>query len=381
MKLKTVSFALSGLLLIGGLAWHHTHRAAARHNAAPATPGQRVQTQPIRVRDVPVLIDALGTVTPLHTVVVRAQVSGTLRALHFTEGQAVHQGDVLATLDDRALQAQVLAQQGATRRDEALLSNARADLARDQALLRVGTVTQQQVDTQQALVHQYEGTLLSDHGSLQNLQVQLGYTRVVAPISGVAGLRAVDSGNLVQPGDTAGIVTLTSTQPTSVKFAIPEDDLDRVLSARHAAPLRVQAWTRDNSTLLASGQLDAIDNRVDASTGTVMLRAGFANTQNHLFPAQFVNVRLQINTLEHALLVPTRAIQHGAQGDYLYVAKDGKAWQHRLLPGPVDGDDTVLQEVAGTPPAQRLSAQDQVITDGADTLDQGSVIQTGKPHA
>lgn len=291
-----------------------------RHSLVVSAPDgtHTVTTRLVQRRDVPVWLEALGTVTPLNTVVVRAQVSGTLTGLHFAEAQTVRAGDVLATIDDRALQAQVNAAEGSLGRDQALLENARRDLARDRQLLAIGSVNQQQFDTQEALVRQYEGTFRADKGTLDNLVVQWGFTKVRSPIDGRTGLRAVDVGNYVQPGDSSGIVTLTSISPTSVKFAVPEDDLSRILSAHDRAgdeALSVLAYDRAGTALLARGKIDAVDNQVDLNTGTVMMRALFDDSAHRLYPNQFVNVRLQLDTLRGAQVVPTRAIQHGSQGD------------------------------------------------------------------
>lgn len=356
-------------LVIAGR-WHR------RQSGVAVDQPRKVGVVPVGVKDVPVYVEAPGTVTPMQTVVVHTQVSGTLTAIRFHEGQHVKAGDILATIDDRAFKAQVMAATGTLQRDQALLDNAHADLERDRALVKIGSVTRQQLDTQAALVKQYEGAVKADTGSLGNLQVQLGYTRVLAPIDGVAGLRAVDAGNLVQPTDANGIVTLTSLAPTSVKFAVPEDDLSRVLAAeqesRSGQPLSVDAFDRSSHTVLARGWLDAIDSLIDVSTGTVMMRAIFDDPGHRLFPNQFVNVRLQLYTLHQVEVVPTRAIQHGTRGDYVYIEQAGKAVRKTIVAGPTAGDDTVvLDQARGTSP---LPSKAVVISDGADALDDGVAV-------
>ena len=356
--------------------WHRRQVASAPDSARAVT------AQPVRRRDVPVWLQALGTVTPLNTVIVRAQVAGTLTGVHFREAQIVHVGDVLATIDDRSLQAQVTSAAGSLERDQALLANARRDLERDHALIGIGSLNQQQLDTQIALVRQYQGTVKADQGSLDNLRVQLGFTQVRAPIDGRAGLRAVDAGNYVQPSDSAGIVTLTSLSPTSVKFAVSEDDLASILAMREQngdAPLVVQAYDRAGTTLLETGTLDAINNQVDTSTGTVMMRAIFDDVTHRLYPNQFVNVRLQLKTLRNAQVVPTRAIQHGSQGDYVYIDEQGKAAVRGVRVGPSDGDDSVVLPYQGA--ASALHDNDVVVVEGADSIDAGVRVKPATTRA
>ena len=226
-----------------------------------------MRTTAIAVRDVPVFLNAVGTVTPSTTVIVRAQVQGTLASINFREGQVVARGDLLATIDDRALRAQLQTAEGALLRDRAQLANARRDLDRTRALVDIGSASRQQLDTQETAVQQAEGIVKADSGSVDNLRVQLSYTRITAPIDGVVGLRAVDLGNLVQSGDANGVATLTSVSPTTVKFALSIDQMSRVLNARRQGPVRVDALGRDGGDVLAEGSLEAIDNRVDAATG------------------------------------------------------------------------------------------------------------------
>lgn len=369
-KTKGALAVAAGCLLLVAVAVviHHRHaqRTGTQDLARP------VQAQPVVRADVAVYLDAVGTVTPVRTAVVRAQVSGVVTALHFQEGQPVHAGQVLATLDDRELKAQVLSARGALERDQAVLANARADLDRYRRLLGIGSATAQQVDTQAALVRQYAGTLTADRGQLQSLQVQLGYTQVASPIEGVAGLRQVDVGNLVQPGDGQGIVTVTTVAPVTVKFAVPQDALAQVAGALSGGPVQVLALDRTGQARLGSGLLEALDNRIDTSTGTVMARARFDDAGRVLFPNQFVNVRVRLQTLHGALLVPTRAIQHGADGDYVYVVRGGVAVRRPVASGPVQDDSTVVLPVRGK---AGVAAGDAVVVEGADALDDGMAVQ------
>lgn len=346
--------------------------ARIRQPAAPA-PAERprvVATQVLQQRDVPVYVAAIGTVTPTQTVTVRSQVGGTLTAINFREGQLVEAGDVLAHIDDRALHAQVVAAEGALQRDEATLRNAQADLARYRELVKIGSVTQQQVDTQAAAVAQAMGTVRSDRGQRDNLAVQLGYTKVTAPISGVTGLRAVDVGNLVTPSDSAGIVTLATVSPINVKFAVTEDQLGQVLAAMHRGEVPVELTDRAGKAL-GQGVLEAVDNRVDTTTGTVTVRALFPNEDMALYPNQFVNVRLRTDVLHDASVVPSKAIQRGAQGDFVFVAVNGKAAMRKVVTGPADGGDNVVTAAAG---GAAFNPGDRVVVGGGDALVDGTPV-------
>jgi len=360
-----VTILLIILALLAALIWHRRHQAASADAGASIV---TVTTAPVTRKDVPLIVRAVGTVTPLHSVVVMPQVSGTLSAVAFHEGQRVSTGQLLAQIDDRSFAAQLQTAQGTLKRDQALLANARIDLARDQKLVTSGAVAQQQLDTQQATVDQYAGTVLADQGSVANARVQLGYTRIVSPIDGIVGLRNVDPGNLVQTSST--IATVTSIDPISVKFSVPEDRLGDIRKAQGDAPLQTLALDRSGDTPLASGTLVAIDNQMDTATGTVMLRAQFANADRTLFPNQFVNVQLQTGTLNQALVVPTRAIQHGSDGELVFVAENGEAHMRRINTGPAFGNDTVVT-------GDVLHAGDAIIVDGADSVDDGSAIRTG----
>lgn len=358
--------ALAIILLVALAWWRHRHHAAL-DQVSTSVP---VTTTRVVRRDVPVYINALGTVTAIDTVAVHPQVSGTLTAVLFREGQAVAAGDVLARIDDRPFKAELLSAEGKLEQDKALLENDRRDLDRYRSLVKAGSVTQQTVDTQAALVRQYEGAVEADRGSVDSARVQLGYATVTTPLGGVVGLRGVDAGNVVQTSDT--IATVTSINPISVKFAVPEDDIDSIRNAERTGALTVIAFDRTGTKQLATGTLSAIDNLVDTTTGTVMMRAVFANGDRRLFPNQFVKVRLRVDTLRAALLVPTRAIQYGVNGELLFVAEHGKAKLRKVETGPADGNDTVVT-------GQSIRAGERVIVDGADNLDDGSVIRIDNP--
>ncbi|TGW15273.1 efflux RND transporter periplasmic adaptor subunit [Stenotrophomonas maltophilia] len=320
-----------------------------------------MRTAAIAVRDVPVFLNAVGTVTPSTTVTVRAQVQGTLASINFREGQVVARGDLLATIDDRALRAQLETAEGALLRDRAQLANARRDLDRTRALVDIGSASRQQLDTQETAVRQAEGIVKADLGSVGNLRVQLSYTRITAPIDGVVGLRAVDPGNLVQPGDANGVATLASISPTTVKFALPVDQLSRVLNAQRHGAVRVDALDRDGGNVLAEGTLEAVDNRVDAATGTVMLRARFDDSEHRLFPNQFVSARVH-------LVVPLSAIRSGNQGAYVFIINDGKAHLQNVMTGPTLNGQSVIV-------AEAIKPGMQVAVDGIDALDDGAAVR------
>ncbi|MFG8572515.1 efflux RND transporter periplasmic adaptor subunit [Pseudomonas aeruginosa] len=351
------------IVLLVGLLVRHRHTNQGDENVSRV-----VRTAAIAVRDVPVFLNAVGTVTPSTTVTVRAQVQGTLASINFREGQVVARGDLLATIDDRALRAQLETAEGALLRDRAQLANARRDLDRTRALVDIGSASRQQLDTQETAVRQAEGIVKADLGSVGNLRVQLSYTRITAPIDGVVGLRAVDPGNLVQPGDANGVATLASISPTTVKFALPVDQLSRVLNAQRHGAVRVDALDRDGGNVLAEGTLEAVDNRVDAATGTVMLRARFDDSEHRLFPNQFVSARVHLETLDKALVVPLSAIRSGNQGAYVFIINDGKAHLQNVMTGPTLNGQSVIV-------AEAIKPGMQVAVDGIDALDDGAAVR------
>lgn len=353
----------------------HFRSSASGHAGGPGGPG--ADASPVTVaqatrRTVPLLIDTLGTVTPRATVTVKAQVSGTLTSVLFKEGDTVRAGQVIARIDSRALQAQVLQAQGALEQAQAQLANARVDLSRYEKLIGGGSVSQQTLDTQRSTVAQYAGAVKADRGTLDNLRVQLGYCDIVAPVSGRIGLRSVDAGNYVSSSDTDGIATVTSEDPIDIVFSVAEDRLADIAAQvydGHALPVAV--LDRDKTQILASGTVSALDNVINTSTGMVKLKASAANPTHRLFPNQFVNVRLRTGELRDALVVPTRAIQHGADHDFVLVAgaAQGKTVAHMrsVVSGPVYQDETVLSSGA-------VKTGDTVIVDGADRLGDGDAV-------
>jgi multidrug efflux system membrane fusion protein len=295
--------------------------------------------------------------------------------VHFTEGQQVKAGDLLAEIDPRPFQVQLMQAEGQMAKDQALLANARADLERYQTLFRQDSIAKQQVDTQAALVRQYEGTVKSNQSSIENARLQLTYSRVTAPISGRLGLRQVDQGNVVRAGDATGIVVITQLQPVAVVFTIPQDQLNPVLKKiNEKQKLAVEAWDRDNRNRLATGTLITIDNQIDPATGTVKLKAEFPNEDGLLFANQFVNVRMLVETRKDVTVVPTAAVQRGAQGWFVYVVKDDSTVSLRpVRTGPAEGQATAIE--AGVKPGER------VVTDGLDRLREGAKVETAQRPA
>jgi multidrug efflux system membrane fusion protein len=321
-----------------------------------------------RKGSIDVYLNALGTVTPRNVVVVRARVDGELMRVAFKEGQIVKAGDLLAEIDPRPFQVQLTQATGQMAKDQALLKNAQLDLERYRTLLAQDSIAKQQVDTQEALVRQYEGTVQSDQGAIDNAKLQLTYSRVTAPIGGRIGLRQVDAGNVVHASDPNGIVVITQLQPITVLYPIPEDNVQRIMH-RFATgeAVAVEAWDRDMKTKLASGRLVTIDNQIDTTTGTVKLRAEFGNENLALFPNQFVNVRMLVETLSDAIIVPSAAIQRGSPGTFVYVVGDDLTVKVAPVKvGPVQGEITAI--AGGLQPGMN------VVVDGADKLREGSKV-------
>jgi len=369
---RVVWFAL-GLALLALLIWaiyppKNTGRRGLINQGA-----QPVGVAKVISGDINVTLNALGTVTPLATATVRPQVSGMLIKINFTEGQAVKQGDTLAQIDPRPYQAALDQARGQLARDAATLANAKVDLVRYQALLAQNAIAQQQVATQEALVRSDEGVVVSDQANVESARINLGYTNIVSPVDGRAGIHLVDIGNIVQASQSNGIVVVTQLQPMSVLFTIPEDNISQVMArVGGGATLPVDAYDRSQTVKITSGTMSAVDTVVDPTTGSVKLRALFDNQDNKLFPAQFVNVKLLVDTLHNQIIVPVAAIQRGADGSYVFaVTPDKTVAQRDVKTGVQDGNN--IQILSGVKPG------DTVVVDGADRLRDGADVEIPNP--
>jgi multidrug efflux system membrane fusion protein len=353
-----------GALALSGF-WRST---AGAQGGVPAPPRVPVVVAAARTRDVGVYLNGLGAVTPLNTVTVKTRVDGELVAVRFQEGQIVSRGELLAEIDSRPFEAQLTQFEGQRERDQALLDNARVDLKRFQVLVTTDAVPRQQLDTQASLVQQLEGTVKNDQGQIEATKVQLAYCRITSPIAGRVGLRLVDPGNIVHAADTGGLVIITQLQPITVIFTIPEDSIPTVLEQlRRGVRLPVEAYDREQRKKLADGALLTIDNQVDPTTGTVRLKAEFPNTDNRLFPSQFVNARLLIETRRGATVVPAAAIQQSPRGPFVYVVRPDRTVGIRQVGvGVADGDDVSIE--------QGLKVGEQVVVEGAERLRDGVAI-------
>jgi multidrug efflux system membrane fusion protein len=373
---RWILFAIIVVVVAGAAYFFHERGAAqakspkaggrgAAGGAVPAT------TAPARQGDMGVYVQALGTVTPVYTVSIYSRVQGEIMAVHYREGQMVKKGDSLVDIDPRPYQAVLTQAEGQLQRDKALLEEATIDLKRYQSALARNAIAQQTVADQEQVVHQDEGVVKNDEGLVEAAQVNLVYCHITSPIDGRVGLRLIDPGNLVQATSTSPLVVVTQLAPITVIFSVAEDYLPQIQAgSRKGQKMTVDALDRAQSTVISHGTLSSLDNQIDVTTGTVKLRAEFQNKQAELFPNQFVNAKLLLNTLQSVTLIPTQAIQQGGQGAFVYVVgSDGTVKSRQIKTGPADANDT---QVDGVNPGE------VVVTSGFDKLQDGSKVATGK---
>lgn len=363
--------AFAATLLLSLLCLACSNSESKTGNVRPASnQAVPVSTTQVRQQDMPVYLVGLGSVTPLNAVSIKSRVDGELIQVAFKEGQHVTKGQLLAVIDPRPYQVQLSQAQATLFRDQAQLRDARLNYQRFKGLLQEsGAMSQQQVDTQAALVDQYEGAVRNDQALIDNAKLQLSYCHIRSPIEGRIGLRLVDPGNIVHASDANPMLVVTQLQPITVIFTLPQDQLPVVAKRMHNAVLAVDAYSRDNQTKLDSGKLLTIDNEIDQTTGTGRLKAQFGNRESELWPNQFVNVRLLLETKKNSMVVPAAAVQRGPQGTYVYLVKPDKTVDVR----PVT---IALSQNNLTAVASGLTASDIVVTDGQDKLHPGSVVET-----
>ncbi|WP_263054139.1 MdtA/MuxA family multidrug efflux RND transporter periplasmic adaptor subunit [[Curtobacterium] plantarum] len=388
MKKTLIVLALIAVAAGGYYAWQrHAQPQSSSQSDAPAPLGGKgggdgarrplapVQAATATSQSVPHYLSGLGTVTAANTATVRSRVNGDLLAIHFTEGQQVKAGELLAEVDPRPYQVALTQAQGQLAKDQATLANARRDLARFEKLAKTSLVSQQELDTQRSLVSETLGTLKADEGSVASAQLNLTYSRITAPIAGRVGLKQVDVGNYVTSGDTTGIVVITQTHPIDVVFTLAENSISSILKAQKSGEsLLVEAWDRSNQNLIASGKLLSLDNQIDVTTGTIKIKARFDNQDDTLFPNQFVNVRLKVNTLQDAIVIPPAALQMGNEGNFVWVVNsDNKVSKKSVIAGLQDSEKVVVS--AG------LEAGERVVTDGLDRLTEGAKVEVVAPQS
>ena len=363
----------AGLVLLVVLLYRVAFRAEPTRAAPERTAS--VAADAARTGDVRVYLDGIGTVTPRAMVTVHPRVDGHLMAVHFTEGQTVAAGDLLAEIDPRPFQVALAQAQGQLARDQALLANAKVDVTRYRSLAKDDAIPKQQLDTQEALVRQYEAALVVDRGQIDAADLNLTYSRVTAPVGGRTGLRLVDPGNLVHASDAGGLAVVTQLRPIDVVFTLPEDELPPLMAkVRAGTRLPVDALDREGKTKLGSGALLTVDNTIDPSTGTVRLKAEFPNEEETLFPNQFVNARLELDVRRGVTIVPEAAVQRGTQGTFVWVVKDDQTVERRPVTlGVTEGPDASLDG--------GVAAGERVVVEGAEGLRPGAkvTIQTRKP--
>jgi len=368
-------WALVAVILVAIVIAHLSKSASTSKSAAKGSAPQAVRVAQASLGDMPETLTELGTVTPISTVTVLPQLSGYLTQVGYKEGQDVAKGQFLAQIDPRQYEIDLQQAQAALGKDQAALEQARSDLARYQQLRSQKAIAEQTVADQEFLVRQDAAQVQSDHAQIAQYQLDLALCRITAPVAGRVGLRLVDPGNYVTASSSPGIVVITTMKPTTVEFTVAQNDLARVIErVRTGAALPVTAYSSDNSRVIATGTLYALGNQMATSTGTVTLRARFANADEALFPSEFVSVRMLVDTLHGAVLVPDTAVLNGAPGDYVYLVNaDRSVSVHKVTLGPSDGRNTAI--LAG------LAAGDTVVTDGTDRLSDGARISVAPAAA
>jgi membrane fusion protein, multidrug efflux system len=387
---KVTPWLIGVVLALGaaGAWWYSQHRGQAVQDSASSAPqgknaprfGGANKVQPVSValvkrQDIRVTVSAIGTIAAANTAVVKAKIDGELKAIYFQEGQMVKAGALLAEIDPRPFQIALAQAQGQLARDQAQLQNAKLDAERFRDLLSKDGIAKQQVDTQDALVRQLQGTVQSDQAQVDSAKLQLSYTRITAPISGRLGLRQADLGNVLHASDANGLISIAQTQPVNVVFSVPDTQLPQITSQLKAGQaLPVEAWDRDQKVKLADGKVASTDNAIDATTGTIKLKALFPNLDGGLFPNQSVNVRLQLKVLQGTLAVPSAAVLRGAKGTYVYLVNADKTVSTKAIrAGANDGDWVSVQG--------DLQPGQQVVVDGTDRLREGAQIDIITPGA
>ncbi len=360
-------------LLVVGAYFYFKSGSESQQTKKPVDRAAPVVTAVAKKGNIDIYVTGLGSVTPLATVTVKSRVDGQLMKVLYKEGQIVKSGQLLAEIDPRPYEAQLTQATGQLVRDQALLDNARLDLKRYQVLAEQDSVAKQQLDTQVALVHQDEGTVKVDQGIVDNAKLQVTYSRITAPVSGLIGLRLVDPGNIVHATDTTGMLVITQMQPITVIFPIAEDNLPAcAYKDEIRSRLQVDAFNRDQSQKLSTGYLLTVDNQIDPTTGTVKLKAVFANKENELFPQQFVNARLLLDTKKGTTIVPTAAIQRSQKSTFVYIVKEDKTASVRpVRVGPSEGDNVSIEE--------GVSPGEVVVVEGAERLRDGSKVELPTP--
>jgi multidrug efflux system membrane fusion protein len=362
------AWAIGALILLIVFYFWRAHREALEASNKPVRPTIPVSAAIAQRGNLDLYLTAIGSVSPFNTATIKARVNGTVDSIYYTEGQAVKQGDLLIQIDPRPYQVALTQAQGQYAKDEATFENARITFERDKVLYTRGVIARQDLDNQESLMNQARGAVETDKGAIDSAKLNLVYSRITAPISGRIGLRLVDLGNFVQSTDTTGLAVITQLQPISVIFSIPEDDIPKVVARMKAGqPMTVQAWDREFKKELSSGSLMTFDNQIDQTTGTVKLKAKFDNADYALFPDQFVNARLLINTMQNAVLVPSAAVQKSPQGSFIWVVKpDGTVMQRGVTLAASQGEVSAI--------ATGLTEGETVVTDGVDKLQPGSKV-------